>query len=303
MAVNKVEYAGNTLIDLTEDTVTPQTLMLGVTAHNRAGDGIKGEFDPDIFQTKEDENLNTDEKNVVTVINGLNTNVAKLLNWYNNETYVPMVAKITPSNSTYELGKNVEIEFNWSFTIGTGENKENAKLSYLKFKNTEYTGDDLTKTSETVKNISSSGTYTVTGTRADGNNETVTANAYVYFYNKYYFGCSPKPEIPENATENEINAIYSDFIKGSNDYSGLKTQTGWADSRKTFTITPNCPDGSYIWYAYPAKWGISTFKMNGLPADFNVQVIEFTNSSGYKENYYLYRSIEHSLGSIEVQIS
>lgn len=42
MAVNKVEYAGNTLIDLTADTVTPETLAKGVTAHDKSGAVITG---------------------------------------------------------------------------------------------------------------------------------------------------------------------------------------------------------------------------------------------------------------------
>ena len=292
--VNKVEANGEPLIDLTGDSVTPQTMIKGTTAHDATGKPIEGEFDPSIFQTKEDENLNTDAKNVVTAINSLNTNVVKLLDWYNNETYVLMTVHISPSQ-TYEIGSVKNISINWVFAVG----EDRASLSSLKFR-----GEDknVNITGVTLMDVSSSSSYTVEGTREDGNKETVSATTYVYFYNKYYFGCSPKPEIPENATEDEINAIYSNFIKGSNGYSGLKEKTGWADSRKTFTITPNCPDGSYIWYAYPKKWGISTFKMNGLPADFNVQVIEFTNSSGYKEDYYLYQSIEHSLGSIEVQV-
>ena len=42
MAVNKVEINGKTIIDLTKDTVLPQTLLSGVTAHNAAGDPIVG---------------------------------------------------------------------------------------------------------------------------------------------------------------------------------------------------------------------------------------------------------------------
>lgn len=39
---NKVSYNGNTLIDLTADTVTPDKLLLGVTAHNAKGEVIVG---------------------------------------------------------------------------------------------------------------------------------------------------------------------------------------------------------------------------------------------------------------------
>ena len=42
MAINKVEFGGQTLIDLTEDTVTPSTLMAGETAHDRSGAAIVG---------------------------------------------------------------------------------------------------------------------------------------------------------------------------------------------------------------------------------------------------------------------
>ena len=42
---NKVVYAGQTLIDLTEDTVTPATLKLGATAHDASGAKITGTLD------------------------------------------------------------------------------------------------------------------------------------------------------------------------------------------------------------------------------------------------------------------
>ena len=46
MAVNKVKAFGETLIDLTGDTVTPDTLAQGVTAHNAAGARITGRMTP-----------------------------------------------------------------------------------------------------------------------------------------------------------------------------------------------------------------------------------------------------------------
>lgn len=42
MAVNKVEYAGKVLLDLTEDTVTEDQLLEGATAHDRSGQRIVG---------------------------------------------------------------------------------------------------------------------------------------------------------------------------------------------------------------------------------------------------------------------
>ena len=42
MAYNKISYGGDTLIDLTEDTVTPDKLLVGYTAHDKAGNSITG---------------------------------------------------------------------------------------------------------------------------------------------------------------------------------------------------------------------------------------------------------------------
>lgn len=42
MAINKINYGGNTLIDLTNDSVTTDTLIEGSTAHNKSGDIITG---------------------------------------------------------------------------------------------------------------------------------------------------------------------------------------------------------------------------------------------------------------------
>lgn len=42
MAVNKVEINGETKLDLTQDTVTPENLLSGATAHNAAGERIVG---------------------------------------------------------------------------------------------------------------------------------------------------------------------------------------------------------------------------------------------------------------------
>lgn len=44
MAVNKVEVNGETKLDLTQDTVTPENLLSGATAHNAAGNHIVGKY-------------------------------------------------------------------------------------------------------------------------------------------------------------------------------------------------------------------------------------------------------------------
>ena len=44
MAVNKVIYDGDTLIDLSGDTVTASQLLTGITAHDKAGNPITGTY-------------------------------------------------------------------------------------------------------------------------------------------------------------------------------------------------------------------------------------------------------------------
>ena len=46
MAVNKVVYGTTVLVDLTEDTVTPDKLLLGALAHGADGEPITGMLDP-----------------------------------------------------------------------------------------------------------------------------------------------------------------------------------------------------------------------------------------------------------------
>lgn len=46
MAVNKVALNGEIKLDLTADTVTPETLLKGATAHNAAGELIIGVYEP-----------------------------------------------------------------------------------------------------------------------------------------------------------------------------------------------------------------------------------------------------------------
>lgn len=46
MPINKVIYGNEPLIDLTEDTVTPETLLKGITAHKADGTKITGILEP-----------------------------------------------------------------------------------------------------------------------------------------------------------------------------------------------------------------------------------------------------------------
>lgn len=49
MAVNKVVFGGDTLIDISKDTVTKDKLLAGITAHDQDGNPITGECNFDAY--------------------------------------------------------------------------------------------------------------------------------------------------------------------------------------------------------------------------------------------------------------
>lgn len=198
-----------------------------------------------------------------------------LVQWHADSTYDEMTVSISPIVSTYEIGSIKDITFSWVF---------NKEVSSVTFNGKSQT---VSKTGfATITGITSAGSYTVSGTRKDGKQEPKSATADVYFYNKYYFGCASDPD-----------TITSAFIRG------LTFSTDWASKRPTFTETPNVATDQYVWYAYPAQLGKSTFKSNGFNGGFNdAQIVSFTNGSGYTEDYYVYRSAESGLGNVEIQV-
>ena len=69
MAVNKVEIDGETKLDLTADTVTPETLLKGATAHNAAGEAIVGSIIMPTYTLV----VKTSPSSVITVTKGTKT--------------------------------------------------------------------------------------------------------------------------------------------------------------------------------------------------------------------------------------
>lgn len=258
VGISKIEKVSTTgLVDTYRITLTNGNTFDFTVTNGQSGGGSGGGLTPEQL-----EQFNT------------------LVQWHTDSTYTSMAASISPSSSTYEIGSTKDIKFTWSFKVGTNA----AELSSLTFRGA---AKDVTLTSETVTGISSTSSYTVSGTRKDGKKETKTATASVNFYNKYYFGCAADPG---NITD------YSPFIKK------LTTKSTWASSRPTFTLTKsvNCPANNYVWLAYPSNLPASSFKVNGFNGNFEEPIlVDFTNNSGYTEKYYLYRSTEHSLGLID----
>lgn len=289
MAVSKVELGGETLIDISGDTVTPQTLMLGATAHNRAGDEIEGEFDPSIFQTKEDESLNTDDKTVVGAINGINADLIELMAWYNKENYTSLAFKdgsISPTytNTTLEMRPSTRaysVTFSWQFnktptslTVG-GTSTATSTTSYTK---------SFYSTTEGSQVFSIVGKY-----NGDYGEEEAKRDWTFAFRNKVYYGAKSGDSI--TATE-ILNLSHSNFATNYKN-TGFNLNDSSADK--------------YVWYCFPSRFETSkapTFTVGGFEGAFiKYGTVSFTNSSGYTENYSVYRSTNKGVGDSTITVS
>lgn len=139
--------------------------------------------------------------------------------------------------------------------------------------------------SANVSNVVLAYDHTFELVATDERGEEARATTKVSFLNGVYYGAAAAPE-----------AIDSAFILGL----ATKTLTG---TRKR-TVTVDAADGKYIWYALPSRLGQCSFKVGGFEGGFDlVSTMEFTNSKGYAEEYYVYRSANAGLGSTTVEVS
>ena len=295
MYVNRVDLStGETLINLTGDTVTPETMIKGATAHNSQGEPIEGEFDPDIYQTKEDANLETFESNIVDAINGLNTDRDTLMAWYDETHYVDMKGEFSGASSgTFEIGYTVKSTFTWKF---------DKKLDSLTVGGVDY--DTPIEEGSVYKEFTTTGegsrSFTITGIHNGTYGEEKATNTWNYnFRNKVYYGCLALPD---------DGIIDSTFIK-------KLSKSAFATSYKNsgFNLGDTSTD-KYIWYAFPARfvdtYGEPVFTMGGYEGGFNkiedadVYIGDgFTNSQNFTESYCVYRSTNAGVGDSPITVS
>ncbi len=117
----------------------------------------------------------------------------------------------------------------------------------------------------------------------DERNATASKTATLSFYNGIYYGAAADPAV-----------IDSDFIMS------LSGKT-LAD-QKNRTVTIKGGDGLYAWYAYPKRLGKSLFNIGGFDYEYAVETVSFTNSLGYNEDYYVYRSGQFAPASLSVTV-
>lgn len=117
----------------------------------------------------------------------------------------------------------------------------------------------------------------------DEKNKTVQKKSSIAFYNGVYYGCAIIP-----------TKLDSVFVRGLN-------KSLQKDQVKTFTV--NSGVNQYVWYALPTRYGEAVFNVGGFDGDFTkISEISFENSSGYTEEYAVYRSDYSNLGKKTVKV-
>ena len=117
----------------------------------------------------------------------------------------------------------------------------------------------------------------------DEKNKTVQKKSSITFYNGVYYGCAIIP-----------TKLDSVFVRGLN-------KSLQKDQVKTFTV--NSGVNQYVWYALPTRYGEAVFNVGGFDGGFTkISEISFENSSGYTEEYAVYRSDYSNLGKKTVKV-
>lgn len=183
------------------------------------------------------------------------------------------------TNATNEIGSTVtETAVTWSF------NKE-PKAQTIKFgpEVAEVLDKSIRSKTYSGKTITSNTSIVITAT--DERNAQASRTLNITFQPRAYWGVAQNKEIYDSA---DILALSESALT----------------STRTRNINVNAGEGEHIIYAIPSSFGTPTFKINGFEGGFiKVGTINFTNASGYSQNYDVYKSVNPNLGSTQVVVS
>ena len=150
---------------------------------------------------------------------------------------------------------------------------------------TELTGSAATQWNGVKTQEKTSGTITVLLHVKDDRGAEAAKLAVVQWLNGVYTGAAVVPST--------IDSAFIQTLSKSLQGRGKDTM---------FTVFAS--SGEYIWYACPFLYGTPTFNVGGFDGGFSkVATFDFTNSSGYTEEYQVWRSDNAGLGSTTVKVS
>ncbi|WP_278452332.1 hypothetical protein [Thomasclavelia spiroformis] len=189
--------------------------------------------------------------------------------------YKPIaISSFTNDKNTVEMGTKItDVILNWVLSKNPKTMIiDSESITPLTTRTKTYSG----------QNITTNKTFTLKVT--DEKDASATKTTSITFVNGVYWGAKAAPS----------GAYDSAFILGLT--KGLQGSKG-----KTFTV--NAAAEQHIFYALPSRYGSCVFNVGGFDGGFTkVSTIEFTNASGYKENYDIYKSVNAGLGNTTVTV-
>ena len=200
-------------------------------------------------------------------INNLKEQIADLL--YKAIT----ITSFTNNVNTVEIGSTVTaVNLTWAFS-------KKPKTVTL-----DGTAESVTSSGKSLTGLSLTSAKTWTLYATDERDTVASKTTSISFLNGVYYGVAEEP-----------NSYDSAFVLGL---------TKTLRSSKLTSFSANAGEGQFIYYCIPTRFGTASFKVGGFDGGFSlVATISFTNSKGYAENYYIYKSDNASLGSTAVSVS
>lgn len=289
MSYNKVILPnGNVAIDLTQDSVTEETLLEGETAHNKKGEQITGKATLGGALPKV---TIEDDGKILEVVNGewqiTNTliNLIKDVNSLLGKRSI-YISSFSIEPSVVVLGKTVDtVNFAWAW--GTSDTPKRVILSGGSLGAGMEIDTSLKSYQLLGQEIKTDTKFTLRIEDAEMNSDSKSAS--ITFLNYIYYGTT--------ASITNKSDINSDIIRSLQNQKLANYKVG--------SISGYATDGEYILYALPTRLGTCNFTdtETNLLTDFEEIEITVTNSAGYSETYFVYKSIYSSLGDFSYSVS
>ena len=184
------------------------------------------------------------------------------------------ISGLTCTPSAFQLGNTVTtVVLSWNYVNGANVVSQSINGTSIPLADRTYTFNNQVITSTTE--------FTLTCVDIEGNS--ISKSVYLIAQPTIQYGSAV---IPQEYDSTFLNSLNSQL------YNGTDT-----------SVTITAPADRYSFICYPLRYGTKHFLFNNLEGGFAYQdTISYTNSYGYTENYYIFRSDYPSLGTIKIHI-